>query len=117
MSRNTVLKMGLLTVVGVIIVRLFFIQIIQHDEWVEKAVAQQTLQNVLKAERGEIYMMDGEEPVAVVMNAMVYTVIVDPMIADEGELRGTLEGILGDKRVAELDDVLDNRKLRYYIVG
>lgn len=117
MSRNTVLKMGLLTVVGVIIVRLFFIQIIQHDEWVEKAVAQQTLQNVLKAERGEIYMMDGEEPVAVVMNAMVYTVIVDPMIADEGELRGTLEGILGDKRVAEWDDVLENRKLRYYIVG
>ena len=117
MSRNTVLKMGLLMVTGVIIVRLFFIQIIQHDEWVEKAAAQQTLQNVLKAERGEIYMMDGDEPVAVVMNATVYTVIVDPMMAEEEELRGKLDEILGDNRVAEWDDVLADRKLRYYIVG
>ena len=99
--------MALLLVMAVIVARLFSIQILDHEEWAAKAAAQQTLQNVLKAKRGEIYMMDGDEPVAVVMNAMVYTVIVDPMIADEGELRGTLEGILGDKRVAEWDDVLE----------
>lgn len=52
MNRNKLLRLGLLAVMGVILVRLFFIQIVQHDEWVEKAAAQQTLQNVLKAERG-----------------------------------------------------------------
>lgn len=117
MNRNKLLRAGLLVVMGVICVRLFFIQIVQHDEWVEKAAAQQTLQNVLKAERGEIYMMDGDEPVAVVMNATVYTVIVDPMVADRGEIEAGLNGVLGDKRVAEWGDVFADKTRRYYIVG
>lgn len=117
MNRNKVLRIGLLVVMAVIVVRLFGIQILQHDEWVEKAVAQQTLMNVLKAERGEIYMMDGDDPVAVVMNATVYTVIVDPMLAEPEETEKVLASILGDKRVAEWRDVFADRKLRYYIVG
>lgn len=117
MNRNKVLRIGLLVVMAVIVVRLFGIQILQHDEWVEKAVAQQTLMNVLKAERGEIYMMDGDDPVAVVMNATVYTVIVDPMLAEPEETEKVLAPILGDKRVAEWWDVFADRKLRYYIVG
>lgn len=116
MSRNKVLKYGLLAVMTVICVRLFFIQVIQHDEWAEKAAAQQTLQNVLKAERGEIYMMDGEEPVAVVMNATVYTVIVDPMMANEEEAE-KISGILGDKQVAEWSEVFADKTRRYYVVA
>ena len=83
MTRNKVLKFGVLTVMAVIVGRLFFIQILQHEMWTEKAAAQQTLTNTLPAERGEIYMMDGGEPTAVVLNATVYTVIVDPMLADQ----------------------------------
>lgn len=117
MSRNKFLKFGLLAVMAVIVVRLFFIQIVQHDYWTERAAAQHTLQYTLRAERGEIYMMDGDEPVAVAMNATVYTVIVDPMLADVEETKAKLTEILGDKRVAEWDDVFANRSLRYYIVG
>ena len=117
MTRGKVLKLGLLTVMAVIVVRLFFVQIVQHDEWVEKAAAQQTLQNVLLAERGEIYMMDGDEPSAVVLNTTVYTVIVDPMLADRDEVADTLTEILGDKRIAEWDDVFANQTLRYYVVA
>ena len=71
MTRNKVLKFGVLTVMAVIVGRLFFIQILQHEMWTEKAAAQQTLTNTLPAERGEIYMMDGSEPTAVVLNATV----------------------------------------------
>lgn len=117
MSRNRFLKFGLLAVMAVIVARLFFIQIVQHDYWTEKAAAQQTLQYTLRAERGEIYMMDGDEPVAVAMNSTVYTVIVDPMLADPNETKAKLTEILGDKRVAEWDDVFADRSLRYYIVG
>lgn len=102
---------------AVIVARLFFIQIMQHDYWTERAAAQQTLQYTLRAERGEIYMMDGDEPVAVAMNATVYTVIVDPMLADSEEVQTKLTAILGDKRVAEWNDVFADRSRRYYIVG
>lgn len=117
MSRNKFLRVCLLGAMAVIVVRLFFIQIVQHDEWAEKAAAQQTLQNILPAKRGEIYMMDGSEPVAVVMNAMVYTVIVDPMLANEETAKKELDEILGDKRTAEWEDVFADRTRRYYVVG
>lgn len=111
------MRWGLLAAVAVIIIRLFYIQIIQHDEWTEKAAAQQTMQNILPAKRGEIYMMDGSEPTPVVMNATVYTVIVDPMLASQESTTEQLTPILQDKRVAEWSDVFADRTRRYYIVG
>jgi cell division protein FtsI/penicillin-binding protein 2 len=117
MSRNKFLKFGLLAVMAVIVARLFFIQILQHDYWTERAAAQHTLQYTLRAERGEIYMLDGDEPVAVAMNATVYTVIVDPMMASRDEIQSKMTEILGDKRIAEWDDVFADKSRRYYIVG
>ena len=117
MTRNKVLKFGVLTVMAVIVGRLFFIQILQHEMWTEKAAAQQTLTNTLPAERGEIYMMDGSEPTAVVLNATVYTVIVDPMLADQEAVAEVVGKAVGDKLVAEWDEVFKNRNLRYYVVA
>lgn len=117
MNRYRFLRIVLLLVMAAIIVKLFTIQIIEHDAWAEKAAAQQTLQNVLPAKRGEIYMMDGEEPSPVVLNATVYTVIVDPMLADQKEISEKLTAIMGDKQIAKWDDVFANRARRYYIVG
>lgn len=117
MNRNKFLRFCLLGAMGVIVVRLFFIQIIQHDEWVEKATAQQTRSNVLSAMRGEIYMMDGKEPVAVVMNATVYTVIIDPMLANQEKLEKELEPLIKDKQIAKWSDVFADKTRRYYIVA
>ncbi len=111
------MKIGLLGVMAVIVARLFCIQILEHDAWVEKAAAQQTLQNVLLAKRGEIYMMDGDEPVAVVMNATVYTVIIDPMTAEREAVAEKLEALVADKQVATLDEVFADKKLRYYVLA
>lgn len=117
MNRYRFLRTVLLLVMAVIIVKLFTIQIVEHEDWSAKAAAQQTLQNVLPAKRGEIYMMDGAEPSPVVLNATVYTVIVDPMLADQKEISEKLTAIMGDKQIAKRDDVFANRARRYYIVG
>ena len=117
MSRNKVVRMALLLVMAVIVARLFSIQILDHEEWAAKAAAQQTLQNVLKAKRGEIYMMDGGEPSVVVMNATVYTVIVDPMLANQDEVKEKLGPIVKEQQVAKWEDVFADKSLRYYIVA
>lgn len=109
--------MALLLVMAVIVARLFSIQILDHEEWAAKAAAQQTLQNVLKAKRGEIYMMDGGEPSVVVMNATVYTVIVDPMLANQDEVKEKLGPIVKEQQVAKWEDVFADKSLRYYIVA
>lgn len=117
LNRNKVLRVGLLLVMAVIVTRLFFIQIVEHDEWLAKAAAQQTLQSTIVAKRGEIYMMDGDEPAPVVMNATVYTVIVDPMLANREEIETQLNQILGERRMAEWDEVFADKTRRYYVVA
>lgn len=111
------LKVILLLVVSVICVRLFFVQIIQHDEWVAKAEAQHTLENTIVAKRGEIYMMDGEEEVAVVMNETVYTIIIDPMMVDEEKVKEVVEKYAKDNMTAKWEDVFSDKTKRYYIVA
>lgn len=117
MNRNKVLQAMVIAVVAVIVARLFCIQILEYDDWVAKAVAQHTLKNVIPARRGEIYMMDGENPSPVVMNSTVYSVIVDPMMADEEVAKTTLNELLGDKKTAEWSDVFADKTRRYYVVG
>lgn len=62
-------------------------------------------------------MMDGSEPVAVAMNATVYTVIVDPMMASQEMVEEKLSGLLNEQQVAEWGNVFADRSRRYYIVG
>ena len=98
--------------------RLFFVQIIQKGEWVARAEAQHTLENTIKAKRGEIYMMDGSEPVQVVMNEKVYSVIVDPMVLDEEEAKEVIfNGKLDEELVVSQEEVFSNKALRYLVVA
>ena len=117
-KRLKILKWGLYAVAGIILARLFMIQIIQKSEWVAKAEAQHTLENTIKAKRGEIYMMDGDEPVVVVMNEKVYTLIVDPMEVDEEELKkNVFTEDMKPYLSTELEEVLKDRTRRYFIVA
>ena len=64
--------------------------------------------------------MDGEgggAADAVVLNATVYTVIVDPMLADQEAVAEVVGKAVGDKLAAEWDEVFANRNLRYYVVA
>ena len=97
--------------------RLFVIQIIEHDKWVEAAELQQTMQNTILAKRGEIYMMDGDEAVPIVMNESVWTLLVDPMAADEKETAEIVDKYAKEYRIAEWKDVFADKERRYYVVG
>lgn len=115
--RSKLLRSLLLVMVGVIAVRLFFIQIIEHDKYVRLAEEQQMMQNTIIAKRGEIYMLDGDEPVEVAMNKQVWTVIIDPMMAEEEEVKKVVEAQAGAQRVAEWDEVFADKSRRYFVVA
>ena len=102
---------------AIITVRLFVIQIIEHDVWVAKANEQHTLLETITAKRGEIYMMDDGEPVPVVLNQTTYQVIIDPAVADRESVESTLKTHAKDYITANLDEVYSVEGLRYYIVA
>ncbi|MBQ6127807.1 penicillin-binding protein 2 [Candidatus Saccharibacteria bacterium] len=116
-KRAKFLRIGLMIAVTVILARLFVIQIIEHDSWVARAEEEHIVQSKIKATRGEIYMMDGDEPSIAVMNETVWTVVVDPMVADEKKVSETIDAVAKDKKVADWKDVFADKTRRYYVVA
>lgn len=117
MQRTNILKNVVLVALGIIAVRLFFIQIFEHDMWVAKANEQHTMLETIVAKRGEIYMMDGNEPVPVVLNQAVYSIIIDPEVTNKDEIKTALETEAKQYITADIDKVYEEEGLRYYIVA
>lgn len=117
MTRTKILRICLLVAVAIIGIRLFYIQIIEHGRWAKEAEAQQTMQNLIVAERGKIYMLAGETPTPVVMNEPVWTVVIDPAIVDKKKVKKTVDKFAKMNRVASWEKVFRNKKTRYFVVA
>lgn len=63
----------------VIIIRLFYLQIIQHDEYNTKLIKQSTSLASIQAERWDIYALDKTgQPVKLTENINLYDIAIDP---------------------------------------
>jgi cell division protein FtsI/penicillin-binding protein 2 len=81
---------------ALLIGRLYFIQVVSHDKWVAIADDQHNAFQELAADRGEIYMRDGDGRYPLAVNReyqMVYIVPKD--IEDKDHVALVLSGILG----------------------
>ena len=117
-TREKVLRIGLAAAVVMILFQLFLIQIVQHDSWVKRAEDEHIVQSTIKATRGEIYFMDGDKPTVAVMNESVWTVTVDPMLADEEAAKKELAQIIPkDKMVADFSEAFSDKTRRYYVLA
>lgn len=115
--RIKILKNVVLIALAIILVRLFFIQIIEHDAWVAKADEAHTLLETIVAKRGEIYMMDNGEPVPAVLNQTTYQIIIDPTVTDKEGIKHALETYAKDYIAVDLNEVYNTEGLRYSIVA
>lgn len=123
MSQNRVavriraLKYVILAALAIIVLRLFFIQIIEHGEWVSKADEQHTLLEKITPKRGEIYMMDNSEPVAVALNQSTYQIVIDPTVTEKAVISEVIEKYAKEYVVASLDEVYGKEGLRYAVIA
>ena len=115
--RIKILHSVVLVALSIILVRLFVIQIFEHNDWVAKANEQHTLLETITAKRGEIYMMDHDEPVAVVLNQTTYQLVIDPTVTKKEDIEKVVNDYAKDYVVANLDEVYGTENLRYSIVA
>ncbi len=119
-SRTGWLAIVLLLAMAAFVLRLFYLQILQHSMYTELARASQQQQFVIPAERGKIYMMDGQALAPVVLNRMIYTVIADPQAVEDGErskIIASLKKIAGGEIVRHAEAKLNNKKSRYEVLA
>ena len=106
----------LLVVFGVFAVRLFYVQVINHQTYARKAANDQMREYEVDADRGTIYAQLGDKTVPLVVNQKLYTVYADPtLIKKPQESAEKLSPIIGVS-TQNIKDLLQQKKLRYVIL-
>lgn len=101
----------------ILAVRLFYIQVIEHDLHTRQANSMQVLKDTIQPERGQIYIRDGNNTAPLVLNESVYTVFADPQeITDKNEVISKVSAIVGDKYEAN-ESLFDSADLRYVVLA
>jgi cell division protein FtsI/penicillin-binding protein 2 len=100
----------------VFVLKLFYIQVIQHDHYKKAAMVSQLKEYSIPAERGIIKAHDGSGVVPIVLNEDVYTLFADPVyVKDKQDAADKLSRITG----ANPDDYLKKmqRDTRYAVLA
>ena len=122
-SRTGYLAVSVLGIFAVIIVRLFFLQVIEGEEYRAKADKGQRKQFEIKSQRGLIYAMDGKKLTKLVLNETVYTLWIDPQEVENSKKVKKDEIISEFKRVAggnlkdNFEKLFEKTDTRYQVIG
>lgn len=117
-NRTWILAILTIIIMGIFVVRLFYLQIIKHDHYMMLANAEQMRQLNLPAVRGEIYALDGDKPIKLVLNQTVYTLWADPkVIEDPSAIDDILQRTIKDKLRSNYRELLDKKDTRYQILA
>ena len=117
-SRSRILAGLVLAIMAVFVIRLFYLQVIQNDYYKGLANEEQVKTRNLPAERGQIYALDGNKAVQLVMNETVYTVFADPQTTtDDSKIIEVIRRVAGGNARANLQELLDKKQSRYQILA
>jgi cell division protein FtsI (penicillin-binding protein 3) len=107
----------LLVLFAVVVVRLFYVQIIRYDHYKNAALSDQLKQYQIPAARGIISAHDGSSTVPIVLNEQLYTLYADPtFIKHPDVVANKLTSIIGGKSKT-YSDLLRAKKTRYVVLA
>ena len=117
-SRSRILAAVVLGIMAVFVLRLFYLQVLQHDHYVTLAKQEQESRFVIPASRGLLYAKSGNDPVQLVLNETVYTVFADPVTVDKkNDVVDILRKVAGGNVRPNFDTLIDNKASRYQILA
>ncbi len=119
-SRARGIAVLIIVVMGLFVMRLFYVQIMQHEAYVAQADSEHIKQFTLQAKRGVIYAMDGNSPTErpIVMNETVYTVWADPTtVEDKAAVVSALNKIAGGNVRENFGKYLDVKDSQYQVLA
>lgn len=117
-SRTRLLAVVCVSIMAIFVLRLFYLQVIDHERYVSLANQEQLKRLVIPAARGEIYAMDGATPVKLVLNETVYTVFVDPKVVTKpNEIIETIKSVAGGNARDNLKELIHQKDKRYEVVA
>jgi stage V sporulation protein D (sporulation-specific penicillin-binding protein) len=109
---------ALLLVVSIFIVRLFYLQIIKHDYYHQKALADQLKEYKIDAPRGVIKAHDGGSTVPIVLDETLYTLYADPSFAKKDAAKDAVRlANITNGDATEYEKLIKTSNSRYVILA
>lgn len=106
----------LLGLAVILLLRLFYLQVIKFDYYKKAAMASQLKEYEIPADRGTIEAYNGDKTVPLVLNQTLYTLFADPKyIKDSGAVAKDIQKIIGGK-VSDYQKAM-NTPLRYVVLA
>ncbi len=117
-SRSKILAAIIFGLMTIFVIRLFYLQVIQHSYYIDLANKEQVKRLTITAKRGKIYAFSGQTPVPLVMNQDVYTVFADPTeTTNDTAIISTIEQVAGGNARTNLQGLLNKKDSRYQILA
>lgn len=117
-SRSKFLAVIVFAVMAIFISKFFYLQVIRHNYYSQKATGSQVKRLEIPAKRGLIYALDNEIPIPLVMNQNVYTVFADPQVAvDNAKIAKVIREVAGGNARDNLEELLAIKGSRYQILA
>lgn len=109
----------MLAVGAIFVVRLFYLQILQHGHYEAEALKEHTTKFSIPAQRGLIYARDGQDALApLVLNEPAYTVYADPRyVNDINKTAATLRRIAGGNVLENFEKSLEDKERQYAVLA
>jgi cell division protein FtsI/penicillin-binding protein 2 len=107
----------LLIIMGLFIVRSFYVQVIRYSYYHAQALSDQLKQYQIPATRGIIEAQDGNTVVPIVLNQKLYTVYADPTyVKNASQVANTLANILGGN-ASDYESKVQTKNTRYVVLA
>lgn len=119
LTRSQWLTFGLFFLIAIFVIRLFYIQVVEHAKYTAKADAMQVNKQTINPTRGLIYVKDQDGTLsALVLNQRVYTIFVDPtQINNADKVKQTISSIAGGNIISGSLDKITDKSTQYVVVA
>jgi cell division protein FtsI/penicillin-binding protein 2 len=102
---------------AVLVVRLFYLQIIRHNHYEQSALRGQLKQYQIEPERGEILAHNGDDLVPLALNQKLYTLYADPQfIKDTSKTSQKIAEVIGGSE-SEYAEKMSIKSSRYQVLA
>jgi cell division protein FtsI/penicillin-binding protein 2 len=102
---------------SIFIVRLFYIQVIKHNDYKIKALSDQLKQYQIPATRGLVYVQDSGQEVPLVLNQTLYTLYADPpLIKNSYKDAQQIAGIIGGNP-SQYQSIMTTKNTQYVVLA
>lgn len=107
----------IIAVLAIFITRLFYLQIIRHDHYRDRALSSQQKEYVINPDRGTIEMSGSDGTIPVVLNEKLYTMYGDPLIVKNPEKTARALSQVTKTQPEVLVELLKTKGSRYVILA